>query len=178
MEGVKVSISANKGRVGKDFGDLQPLVIAKIDEVNSILIDHFDAETKYETEIEGKRIVLVKDHLDVHRTVPEPYVGNDFKGGVVYLDTTRTPELDSEGYARELMRQVQQLRKKAELKKGQKVNLTIQCSAELEQMLSRFKEQIIQKVGAASVSFGSVSGEHTSSAKIKEESTEIGIALV
>lgn len=50
----------------------------------------------------------------------------------VKLDTKLTPELEAEGYSREIARRVQAARKKAGLNKGDKIELAIETSLQLE----------------------------------------------
>ena len=59
-----------------------------------------------------------------------------------------TEELEREGYIRELTRRIQELRKKAKLKKEDKIQLQI---ATKEKFLNNFKEELQQKVNAANL---------------------------
>jgi isoleucyl-tRNA synthetase len=63
-------------------------------------------------------------------------------GGFVVLDTDVTPELEAEGLARDLVRQVQQARKDAGLEVSDRIALTIAGSAEV-QAAARAHEQLI-----------------------------------
>lgn len=67
---------------------------------------------------------LIKDQLNVKRLLyrESHATTHDIS---VDLDTTQTPELEAEGYARELIRQIQAFRKKLGLEKSQKVETTI-----------------------------------------------------
>ena len=51
--------------------------------------------------------ILLKEDLIIEKVAPEGVMEGDSKKGDVYIDVTRTPELDSEGYAREIMRRIQ-----------------------------------------------------------------------
>ncbi len=68
----------------------------------------------------------------------------------VELDTNITPELEQEGYARELTRKIQALRKKAGLTKEDKVNIAIITQYDLGKWL----KEIAVKVGAKSLRTG------------------------
>ena len=65
----------------------------------------------------------------------------------VKLDTEMTPKLEKEGFARELMRKVQDMRKKAGLKKGDKIELVI----ESEYNIKLWENEIKNKVGAKKI---------------------------
>ena len=62
----------------------------------------------------------------------------------IKLDVTITPELEAEGFARELTRRIQSFRKKAKLKMQDEIELAIIT----DYNLSKWKKEIQQKVGA------------------------------
>jgi isoleucyl-tRNA synthetase len=65
----------------------------------------------------------------------------------VKLDTKLTPELEAEGYFREVTRNIQASRKKAGLRKEQKITLNLEIDKELEKMLSKFIDELKEKTG-------------------------------
>ena len=60
----------------------------------------------------------------------------------VELDTKLTPELEAEGYAREMSRQVQAFRKKLGLEKKDKIELFIVAEKDLTNILEKHKDFI------------------------------------
>jgi isoleucyl-tRNA synthetase len=66
----------------------------------------------------------------------------------VSLDTKITPELEAEGYAREMSRQVQAFRKELGLKKQEKIELFIFADDELRKMLNEFRKFLMERVNA------------------------------
>ena len=93
-------------------------------------------------------------------------VEGTFKKGHVYIDTTRDPALDGEGYAREIMRRVQQLRKDAGLQKEDSVKLFISVDKDLQAMLDPHVDLIKDKCGSTELSFVDDLGE------LKNKATE------
>jgi isoleucyl-tRNA synthetase len=63
------------------------------------------------------------------------------------LDTKLTPELEAEGFAREITRNIQAGRKKTGLMKEQQINLNLEIDKELEKMLKNFLKEIQEKTG-------------------------------
>lgn len=87
----------------------------------------------------------------------------------VVLDTTLTPSLEQEGFAREITRRVQALRKKAGLKKNDRVKLVIESDYELGQ---KYLDEVKEKVGADKLEYTSksnASGNYESDAIIKNK---------
>jgi len=66
----------------------------------------------------------------------------------VELDTKQTPELEAEGYARELSRQVQAFRKKLGLNKKDKINVQIVVDKEFKKTLDSKKDFIADRVNS------------------------------
>ena len=53
--------------------------------------------------------------VKITQKLPEKIIGAQFTGGLVYIDTELTPELRGEGFARELVRRIQEMRKELDL---------------------------------------------------------------
>jgi isoleucyl-tRNA synthetase len=64
----------------------------------------------------------------------------------VELDTQLTPSLEQEGYAREISRRIQALRKKAGLKRNDKVKVVVETEFVLEK---QYVSDLKDKVGAS-----------------------------
>ncbi|MFH1210978.1 MAG: isoleucine--tRNA ligase [archaeon] len=93
----------------------------------------------------------------------------------VALDTELTPDLEAEGFSREVTRRIQEMRKKANLKKQDKIELCIVSSFSL----GKFKKEIQEKVGAKSLSFEKPRNpHHGQSVKIKDKDFDIFFSLV
>lgn len=80
-------------------------------------------------------------------------------GDTVALDLTITPELRAEGDAREFIRSVQDMRKRAGLQPTDRIQLNVQTSDGGEALVDQFDEVIRKTVGADSISFGDAYGE-------------------
>ncbi len=66
----------------------------------------------------------------------------------VELDSTQTPELEAEGYARELSRQIQEFRKKLNLEKKDRIETVIIADEEFKKILDRQKEFIKKRTNS------------------------------
>ncbi len=71
----------------------------------------------------------------------------------VELDTKITPELEAEGYARELSRQVQEFRKKLGLNKKETIQLYIQSESNLKELISNQIEFIKSRTNSKTINF-------------------------
>ncbi len=111
----------NYGALGKVFGQETAVVIELINQNKDKLL----------RQLEEKKPLKIDKHefqesqFEITRTAPEGYQLAEFKGGFVYLNLQLTPELESEGYTREIVRRIQQLRKEQMLTKQDAIKLTI-----------------------------------------------------
>ncbi|MEK6837764.1 MAG: class I tRNA ligase family protein, partial [Nanoarchaeota archaeon] len=183
MPGIKVKIKADYSKLGPDFGDKAPKIIAQltIDSPETVL-KQIQEKGKYACRIDGELAEITREHLIVAREVPMPYVEGAFKNGFVYLNREITDDLESEGFAREIMRRVQALRKKAGLQKSDSISLFIKTDEELKEMLKEWNLVIKEKVGASQFRISELepSKKHafTSSEKVKGREVEINLEKV
>jgi isoleucyl-tRNA synthetase len=93
----------------------------------------------------------------------------------VHLDTKITPELEREGMVREIIRRIQDLRKRTGLQKQDKIVLYI----EVQSNLKAFDGEIGDKVGAQSITFGNVPRDVVQERiTLKNEEIAIGIKKI
>jgi len=165
VPGVKSRVKVDYGKIGPDFGADAPKVIAHIAGASAeTILQHIKGKGKY-TFTDGKKFDIVPEHLIVQRTVPEHFVEVQFSHGLLYLDKTRSEMLEGEGFARELMRRIQALRKRAGLHKSDKITLHITTD---DDVLRKWEKQIKEKVNARSL----VISDARPSVKYAFESTE------
>ena len=88
----------------------------------------------------------------------------------IILDTTLTPELEAEGFAREISRKIQAMRKKEGLIKTDQINLEI--SGEISNKIESQKELIQQRTNAKEINITTSKEDtkfnHSEEGKIKE----------
>ncbi len=67
--------------------------------------------------------------VEFRRETPEGVTGTEFTaldgGGVVYVDTALTEDIESEGYAREVIRRIQEMRKDLELDVEERIDVDL-----------------------------------------------------
>jgi len=178
LDGIKLSIKADYSKLGPDFGNKAPQIIAKLSsETPETILAHIEKEGKYALNIGKEKINIVKEHLIVTRKVPAPYIEGSFKNGFVYLNKEIDEELEAEGYSRELMRRVQELRKKAGLQKKDRITLFIKTDEELKDIFNNFYSAIKEKVGASTLKISELNPskkhELTSKEKVRDKEFEL-----
>ncbi|MFB6251292.1 MAG: isoleucine--tRNA ligase [Halobellus sp.] len=66
-------------------------------------------------EVDGETYELTDEMVSYEAEPPAHVSGADFDGGTVYVDTSLTEEIEAEGYARDVVRRIQEMRKQLEL---------------------------------------------------------------
>ncbi len=114
------------------------------------------------------------DFIVLDETLDEAVNGTMFKFGYLRLDTTMTEELEEEGYYREIMRRIQDLRKKSNLKKEDRINLNINLDINLKE----YEKEIKERAGINKLSFGNKNYKTSNNGKIKEKDFEISMEVI
>ena len=149
LPGIKYKVKPEYGKIGPKYGELSPQIITKltIDSPETIL-SHIENEKSYKFTIDNREITITADMISTERSIPEQYKESEIKNALIYVNTQRTPELETEGFAREIMRNTQQLRKTSGLQKRDTINIIIKTTPAMKPLLDKFKDDIADKVGA------------------------------
>ena len=149
FEEIKEIVKANQGALGKTFGAKAPQIIAKLAEESAqSILNAMRKDKKLALKAGAEKFDLNPEHIIIERQVPGHIAAMEFKDGVIYLDTTRNEQLEAEGFAREIMRRVQSLRKEAGLDKRDQISLLIEADKTFLAMLQPWETAIKEKVGA------------------------------
>jgi len=147
---VQAALSAReKAQLGVRWPLAEMIVVTKDKDVST-------AVKKLSTLIAGQ---LNVKKIDVKTTFKKTkdYAEAKISGGSLYLNIKLTSELEEEGFARELMRKVQSLRRKAGLKKTDQIDLVVVTGKRLE----KYNDQIKEKVGAKELKITGIEPEES-----------------
>lgn len=92
---------------------------------------------------------IIKSQLNIKNV--EVIKNKEKKETSIELDTKITPELEAEGYAREISRKIQDSRKKAEFVKSDEINLAIKINSEIFRLIEKQKNFIKDRVNAKEI---------------------------
>jgi len=107
----------------------QPLMSLKVKEIKTKLKDREDI------------LDLIKDEVNVKEVIFDNSINDE-----VELDTNITPELKEEGEVREIIRQIQQMRKDMGFVPEDTISIYFQQSLLFDRMLERNKDNILKEV--------------------------------
>ncbi|WP_411343164.1 isoleucine--tRNA ligase [Paenibacillus sp. WLX1005] len=110
------------------------------------------------TSPEGEELHVTSEELLVEKKAKSGFASASGYGLTVALNTDITPELEQEGWVREVVRTVQDYRKKLDLPIEKYVHLTLNVSDELRQAIQSFDSVLRENVLVTDVTFGEVEG--------------------
>ena len=130
---------------------------------------------KNDLKLKRELLEIIKKQLNVKKL--EITTGNELS---VEFDTIMTPELESEGYAREISRKVQAFRKELGLEKNNWVNLQLIVDEELKKILEKRIEFIKERTNSKILNITTEKErfKNNTEFKIKEKEGFIGIKII
>jgi isoleucyl-tRNA synthetase len=180
VDGVRVEAKPDLGRIGRDFGEKTKLISDELanadpDKLHSELLEH----SKYVLSIDKDKHEINSNHVNFERIVPEHLQDAEFREGVVYLDKSRTPELEAEGYSREIIRRIQSLRKKQGLERKDEIELFLKVPEDMVDPLGNFEKTIRTITGCRGmmIDCDNPDKKYPASAKEKIKGNEVVIFL-
>ncbi|OPY50208.1 MAG: Isoleucine--tRNA ligase [Methanosaeta sp. PtaU1.Bin060] len=124
------------------------------------IADPFAVKSQLETgealiTFENKSYAVTKDMIEFRELPPENLSAAEFSEGYVYVDVVLTPELEAEGYAREIIRRIQEMRKVLDLRVEDQIKATVEIESKpvLDLALLQ-KDHIASEVRASQFELG------------------------
>ncbi|UCE44729.1 MAG: isoleucine--tRNA ligase [Methanobacteriota archaeon] len=106
---------------------------------------------EYSLGIEGQLVKILPNMVSFTSTLPPDVVSAEFSDGIVYIDLEETPALQAEGFAREVIRRVQQMRKDMKLDVEEYVRIEIECGQKLSSALETWGEHVSRETRAREI---------------------------
>ena len=142
-EYVHFEIKPNLPVLGKEYGKLIPRIREAISKLNQMDLANKVKNGGVEyIDIDGTQIELTAENLLITMQGKDGFAfAGEGEIGVV-LDTTITPELKEEGYVREILSKVQNMRKDKGFEVLDKINLYVSENEMLEELIKKFENDI------------------------------------
>ena len=161
-EYVHFEIKPNLPVLGKEYGKLIPKIREAISKLNQMDLANKVKNGGVEyIEIDGTQIELTSENLLVTMQGKEGFAfAGEGEIGVV-LDTTITPELKEEGYVREILSKVQNMRKDKGFEVLDKINLYVSENKMLEELVKKFESEIKKETLTENIVFNTQRDTYT-----------------
>ena len=117
--------------------------LAKVDAAT--VVPKLEAGETVKVDIGGEELEIAKDYVQISITAKEGFDVQMANNLFIILDTTLTKELINEGYAREFISKVQQMRKTADFEMMDRINIYYDGDEEIAEAVNSFMEYIKQE---------------------------------
>jgi isoleucyl-tRNA synthetase len=146
---LRYSAEADMSELGPAFGEAAGEIMQALNDATVETRDLGALADAVEDAV-GEAVDLTEEMIGFVEDLPAEVSGTDFEGGTVYVDTTLTDDIESEGYAREVIRRVQEMRKELDLEMDEEIHLEVEIFDErVGKLVSGHEDLIKEEVRAA-----------------------------
>jgi isoleucyl-tRNA synthetase len=143
---VSYRIKPNLPRIGKRYGKLIPVIRKALEEADGGAIASAAASgDTFEIDAAGESITLEAEDVLIETSSAEGYACAEDSGYLTALDTTLNDELINEGFARELVRSIQDARKQADLEVSDRISLGVSGTSGVEKAITAHRDYIMNE---------------------------------
>jgi isoleucyl-tRNA synthetase len=175
---ITITIKPNFASIGKLYGNKTHIIIEQIQKENAEkVVKDIEKKSKYVLKIEKDKFDITKESITIEKKSPDSLQPAEFRFGSLYIDKTRTAELEAEGFTREIIRRVQSARKDAGMQRTDMIELYLKLPLEMINSISKMAKQIKKITGSKGVMIGNNEPEkqYTSAVSEKIKTSEIKI---
>ena len=168
----------NHSKIGPKYKQKAKQILDKIEEIEpQKLYDTIEKNKKIEFEINGETIKLLDEDFQLVKKEKEDIASDSTEEIIIFLDSVLTPELEAEGFAREIVRRIQSMRKELDLDVEEKIITEIKTDEGKINMLKTWDKYIRNETRSEQINFkDKTSGKLIKKWNIDECDVEIGIS--
>lgn len=138
-------------KLGPKFGKEMGKAAAIIKAVPSEQIKRMISEGRFTVDIAGHPVELTEEEIEIVRNEKEGYAIESDGAVTIALDTSLTPDLIDEGFAREVVNKVQNMRKTSGFEVTDRIRITLFANDPLIGAVERFEKHICSETLADSL---------------------------
>jgi isoleucyl-tRNA synthetase len=140
---VNKSAKANFKVIGPKYGKLVKQIAARISQFSEEEILTLENENEISLDIDGKTIKLTGEDVEIVNTEIEGWVVESDEGITVAVDSELTDDLIAEGYARELVNRIQNIRKDSGFDVMDRIRIRLKSDENLINYVQKFSDYIL-----------------------------------
>ncbi len=147
-------IQINTPHVGKKYKEKAKKIISCLTHQDlAAIYKKLKKHTSVSLTVDDETFTFTADDFKVVESVKENYVQGSAHDMILFLETTRSDELEAEGFARELIRRIQSMRKELNLAVEDRIHIQISLSKGKKQALQPWLTHITQETRAEKLDF-------------------------
>jgi len=142
----------SKGSMGRDF-KRDRLKVEKL--INSMDLNDLINKLikgKFKVKVNSKEYEITKEHVNIQQNAKDPYCVKILNYGTILINSEMNEDLLREGFSREFIRNIQNIRKKLNLSRfKEKIIINIKSEIDLEKELGIFIETVKNETGCIKI---------------------------
>jgi isoleucyl-tRNA synthetase len=159
--------------IGPKFGKSVQQVSARIKEMTPAEIDQLERSGSVDLVVSGNPCAITREDVDISREDIQGWLVESDGPLTVALDTTLDEQLLDEGFAREFVNRIQNLRKDAGFEVTDRISVAFDAAPDVSQRLERMREYICREVLAVELVPGKQNGESTVAVDVNGEQVNV-----
>ncbi len=140
---VNKSAKANFKTIGPKFGKLVKTIAAEITKLDKEQISILEKKENISIDINGENIELSSDDVEIISSEIEGWVVETVGGITVAIDSELTEDLVAEGYSREVVNRIQNMRKDAGFEVMDRIEIRYSTDSKLSAYIKQFSDYIM-----------------------------------
>ncbi len=140
---VTKSAKANFKTIGPKFGKLVKTIAAEITKLDKEQIAILEKENSISIDVNGESVELSRDNVEIISSEIEGWVVETVEGITVAIDSELTEDLIAEGYSREVVNRIQNMRKDAGFEVMDRIVIRYRTDDKLSTYINQFSDYIM-----------------------------------
>src|SRR5213594_1513189 len=177
FDGIEFSIRPNPAAIGKVYKQWWSKIATMLENRPADEVKRALDKGEFKIGIEGQVIKIEPHMVSFQKKIPETVALVTTPHGEIFVDMKITPEIQAEGYAREVIRRIQQMRKESDLAVEDYVKSAVRVRKEFAKLLEPWKAFIAAETRSRTLSIGEepVTEEYAVEWNVEGETFMIGI---
>lgn len=174
---ITYDVKPNLAILGKTFGKAIPSIRKALGEMNvNDIINQIQGNGEIVLNTDSGDITLKQEHILIETSSAEGLITSQDEGFTVALSTVLNDELIQEGLVRDLIRQVQIMRKNADFAVEDRIKVYGEFDGKLEEALNAYKDYFCNETLTVSIEPNGSEIEYSDTIKIQGEKITLGIS--
>lgn len=174
-EYISYKVKPDRKIAGPKYGKILPELIEVLANTDGEkIVNDFNKGLNYKLKIHDTQIELSKEDVIIETVQKEGFVFQKDGGYAVAIDTNLSEELIEEGFVREIISKIQNMRKESDFEITDKIEVYFKGSDKINRIISKYSNKIAKEVLAKEISTDKLDG-NVKSWNVNGESLEIGV---
>ncbi|MEM2924067.1 MAG: isoleucine--tRNA ligase [Methanocellales archaeon] len=153
---IGLEVVPNPSAIGPKFKAKAAVVMNALRNLNGFKLKD---KPSFELEIDGESFTITQDMVSYREKIPENLAAADFTLGRVYVDITLDEDLEAEGYSREILRRIQDMRRELKLEIEELVDVSIEIDVNrIKGYIEKWRDYIKHETRARNLEFTQAKG--------------------